>query len=63
MKQLTFDNMKLRYYPVQNPSDEDEYTYIPVWEFSTKWDIKNRGDKRFYVYINAIDGSLVDVVE
>ncbi|MBR1598521.1 MAG: hypothetical protein IJ661_06425 [Lachnospiraceae bacterium] len=62
MKQLIFDNMILRYYPVQNPSDEDEYTYIPVWEFSTKWDIKNRGNKRFYVYINAIDGTLVDVV-
>ena len=63
MKQLIFDNMILRYYPVQSPSDGDEYTYIPVWEFSTKWDIKNRGDKRFNVYINAIDGTLVDVVD
>ena len=63
MKQLIFDNMILRYYPVQNPSDDNEYTYIPVWEFSTKWDIKNRGNKRFHVYINAIDGTLVDVVD
>lgn len=61
MKQLIFDDMILRYYPVQNPSDENEYTYIPAWEFSTKWDIRNRGDKTFYVYLNAIDGTLMGV--
>jgi ABC-type sulfate transport system substrate-binding protein len=61
MKQLIFDDMKLRYYPVQNTSDENEYTYIPAWEFSTKWDIKNRNDKTFCVYINAIDGTLMGV--
>ena len=57
---LYFTSMKMYYYPIQNPSDETEFTYIPVWEFKTNDD--NQGKDPVCVLVNAIDGSLVDVV-
>lgn len=63
-KKLYFDELYLSYYPVNNPNNEREYTCIPVWEFRTKPEKTNVGDVvQFVVYINAIDGSLVDAVE
>lgn len=52
--------MYMYYYPIQNPSDETEFTYIPVWEFKTNDD--NQGKNPICVLVNAIDGTLVDVV-
>ena len=57
---LYFTSMKMYYYPIQNPSVETEFTYIPVWEFKTNDD--NKGKSPVCVLVNAIDGSLVDVV-
>ena len=57
---LYFTSMYMYYYPIQNPSDETEFTYIPVWEFKTNDD--NQGKNPICVLVNAIDGTLVDVV-
>ena len=62
LRRLYFNRMTMCYYPVRNPDDENEYTYIPVWEFMTNGGDLNSGGKSVVVYVNAIDGSLIDVV-
>ncbi|MBR1598523.1 MAG: hypothetical protein IJ661_06435 [Lachnospiraceae bacterium] len=62
LRRLYFNRMTMCYYPVQNPDDENEYTYIPVWEFMTNGSALNSGGKSVVVYVNAIDGSLIDAV-
>lgn len=52
---LVFNQMSMVYYPVMNPKNEEEYTYIPAWRLMTN-------DSSVTLYINAIDGTLVDAV-
>lgn len=57
-RQLYFNKLDLRYYPVRNPDDENEFTYVPAWEFTATAQSRTS----VVVYINAIDGELIDVV-
>ena len=57
-KKLYFNKLALTYYPVTDPKDENAFTYIPVWEFTATMQSR----RYVVVYINAIDGSLTDVV-
>ncbi|MCR5700852.1 MAG: hypothetical protein K6G76_01760 [Lachnospiraceae bacterium] len=57
-RQLYFNKLDLRYYPVRNPDDDNEFTYVPAWEFTATAQARTE----VIVYINAIDGELIDVV-
>ncbi|MBR1598522.1 MAG: hypothetical protein IJ661_06430 [Lachnospiraceae bacterium] len=62
LKQLVFDEMKMVYYPVENPNDENELTYIPAWCFTSKRDLSDGHWLYMDVYLNAIDGTFIDTV-
>ena len=55
---ITCDTMRLIYYPVQSKTDKLEYTYIPTWRIELR-----RND--YYLiatmFLNAIDGSLIEI--
>ena len=56
-KKLFFNSLKLTYYPVDDPKNDMAFTYIPAWEF-----VGNMQNRPYVaVYINAIDGELIDV--
>ena len=58
-KKLYFTSLKLTYYPMPDPNNELLFTYIPAWEFTTT--AQSKPD--VIVYINGIDGTLIDVVD
>ena len=57
-RQLYFNKLDLRYYPVINPDDDNEFTYVPAWEYTATAQSRTS----VVVYINAIDGELIEVV-
>ena len=56
-RQLYFNRLKLCYYPVGNPDNDKEYTFVPTWEFTATAQARAVAA----VYINAIDGSLIEI--
>ncbi|MBQ9608139.1 MAG: hypothetical protein IJV15_01680 [Lachnospiraceae bacterium] len=56
MKNVTFKSMEFDYYPLANPENDNEFTYVPVWVINAE-----SNNQMIYsrVIINAVDGSLV----
>ena len=57
---ILFDDISLRYYPQVSPDDNSEATYIPVWVVNAT--NKNQGYSDISILINAVDGSLIDIL-
>lgn len=57
-RSVTLKYMKLIYYPIPSKEDPTEYSYVPTWEMDLRW---NNNSTLATVYINAIDGSLIDI--
>ena len=52
---LNLSEARMVYYPVPSPDVNGEMTLVPAWEFvNTNYDV--------FVFINAMDGSLIDVI-
>ncbi|MGN0394293.1 MAG: DUF6034 family protein [Coprococcus sp.] len=63
-KNIEFNDLRLTYYVV--PDGENKYKYIPVWVFATYPDLQdsagaNRPEQ--LVIMNAMDGSIIDIIE
>ncbi len=52
---MKYEYARIVYYPVQSPDNPGESTLIPAWEFTPS-------DYGAVVLINAMDGSLLDIV-
>ena len=52
---MKYEYARIVYYPVQSPDDPGESTLIPAWEFTPS-------DYGAVVLINAMDGSLIDII-
>ena len=57
---ILFNDISLRYYPQVSPDDNSEATYIPVWVVNAT--NKNQGYSDISILINAVDGSLIDIL-
>ena len=57
---ILFNDISLRYYPQVSPDDNSEATYIPVWVVNAI--NKNQGYSDISILINAVDGSLIDIL-
>ncbi len=52
---LNLSEARMVYYPVPSPDVEGEMTLVPAWEFvNSNYDV--------FVFINAMDGSLIDII-
>ena len=60
-KKLYFTKVRFDYYAIDNPEDDRECTFIPVWTFETRNDNVLIGGWT-QIIVNALDGSLVNVV-
>lgn len=61
---ITFNDVRLSYYPVPDETREKTYKYIPVWVFLQYDDIDSYFLSPYQmVIINAMDGTVVDPVE
>ena len=49
---ININNLDFVYYPINNPDKENEFTFVPAWDFSI-WPHNIR------VVINAVDGSIL----
>ncbi|MBO6166568.1 MAG: hypothetical protein J6O17_09430 [Eubacterium sp.] len=52
---LNFEDVRMVYYPAKSPDVEGEMTLVPAWEFMN-------GTCDTFVMINAVDGSLLDII-
>lgn len=52
---ITFSEARFVYYPVPSPDVQGELTLVPAWEFSSM-------DYDTFVLINAMDGSLIEIM-
>ena len=53
---VNFNTLDFVYYPVSNPDKQNEFTFVPAWDFSmSPYNIR--------VVINAVDGSLLYMSE
>lgn len=50
---IRFTNMELVYYHMDDPDDENRFTYIPAWR------LRKNGNQQLYYIVNAIDGSVI----
>ena len=50
---INFTYMELVYYRMDDPGNEDCFTYIPAWR------LRKSGNQQLYYIVNAIDGSLI----
>lgn len=65
-KKIVFNDIQLSYYPVIDEKKDDSYQYIPVWIFSEYEEYRD-SDESIYptqlVIINAMDGTVIDLLE
>ncbi|MBP3808452.1 MAG: hypothetical protein ILA13_08715 [Eubacterium sp.] len=59
-KEYSLNNMSLMYYSYSESEDFDKFMNIPVWSFN--YSAKAEGAVGMTVYVNAMDGSIVDIV-
>lgn len=52
-----FDNLELTYFTYLNEDNRNEVAIIPVWKLTQK----TAGDITYYVIVNAIDGSILNL--
>ena len=52
---ITFSEARFVYYPIPSPDVQGELTLVPAWEFSSM-------DYDTFVLINAMDGSLIEIM-
>lgn len=64
---IIFNDVRLTYFPVADEEKENGYQYIPVWVFVKHWEfddgLRKLEDPQFLVVMNAMDGSIIDMVE
>ena len=53
---ISFNDAYLTYVVISSPDGSGEMTYVPAWNFVG---YVNGGEKKIFVYINAIDGSFI----
>ena len=53
---VNFNTLDFVYYPVSNPDKQNEFTFVPAWDFSMS-------PYKIRVVINAVDGSLLYMSE
>ncbi len=61
-KATVFNNMCLRYFPLRDENAEGEFSIVPVWILS-RMESGYDGATLSYVVVNAIDGSIVYIME
>ena len=59
-KEYALNDMRLMYYSYSESEDFDKFMNIPVWSFN--YSAKVEGAIGMTVYVNAMDGSIVDIV-
>lgn len=65
-KKIEFNDVRLTYYPVIDETKNNSYKYIPVWVFSQYEEYIDSDESSYptqLVIMNAMDGSVIDLVE
>ncbi len=50
---IRFNYLELVYYRLDDPDNENRFTYIPAWR------LRKNGDQQLYFIVNAMDGSVI----
>lgn len=50
---IRFNYLELVYYRLDDPDNENQFTYIPAWR------LRKNGDQQLYFIVNAMDGSVI----
>ena len=59
-KEYYLNNMSLMYYSYSESENFDKFMNIPVWSFN--YSAMVEGAVGMTIYVNAMDGSIVDIV-
>lgn len=65
-KKIDFNDVRLSYYPVVDEGKENSYKYIPVWVFSQYEEYVDSDESAYprqLVILNAMDGTVIDLLE
>ena len=59
---VTINEIRLNYMRIARKDHENEFLYVPVWDFIGQINASSIGEKYSLVTVNAIDGSFIDRV-